>query len=144
METVSFCSVNKFVDYCSQNFKNYTSAVLYFENKDAFKNQYERLCIKPVFIQLKNDKKCYNMKHQEIIERFEGNLIVSFKENNSKKLPEDKDLLCELIVKFEKKIIEENVYYPSRIIICNNEYNIEKVRKQIIAEVEYKEENLDF
>lgn len=144
MEAQSFCSVNKFVDYISQNFKNYTSAVLYFENKDSFTNQYERLCIKPVFIQLKGDKKIYNMKHQEIIERFEGNLFISFKESNSKKIPEGENLLCELIIKFEQKTIEEYVYYPTRIIICNNEYNIEKVRKQIINEVDYKEKNLDF
>lgn len=138
-------SVNQFVEYVKRNYSDINTATLYFENNDAFKNdKFDRLCIKPIFIQLKSDKKSFNLKHKEILDRFEGELIISFSESEKKKLPDDKSLLCELIVKFDKKTFDKNVYYPSRIITCSNKFNIEKIREQVEKEVSYVEKDLEF
>ena len=127
-----YCSVNKFVAKMNEEFKgkNKTAAV-YFEASESFKNQYDHTCVKPVFILLSQEKKQIVIKHKQIIEMFKGDLVISFTENSTRKIPIDTSLLCCLMVDFESKEYNENTFYPSIIKVCNNESSITRIRGQV-------------
>lgn len=129
-----FNSVNKFVENINEKFDNVKSAVLYFEKDEAFRNQYDRICVRPVFITLKKETKNINLTNQRIVDIFNGNLVVSFNESSFKKLPKEKDLICELVIKFDGKLFREMVFYETDILICSNKKSIDLIRKQEISQ----------
>lgn len=134
-----YYSVNKFVSFVGEKTKKkFKEAILYFENEDVFKNQFEHYCIKPVFILLRNDKEKVFLNHKKILEMCDGQLIVSFSENANRKLPKDKDSLCEMVISFVQKEFKEFHYYPTLLLTCTNEKNIEAIRSQILR-VEHDE-----
>lgn len=127
-------SVNKFVENINEKFDDVKSAVLYFEKDEAFRNQYDRICVRPVFITLKRETKNINLTNQRIVDTFNGNLVVSFNESSFKKLPKEKDLICELVIKFDGKLFREMVFYETDILICSNKKSIDLIRKQEISQ----------
>lgn len=139
-----YYSVVQIVEFFKDIYPGYDNAVVYFENKDSFKNKFERLCVLPVLVQLKNKDSCKVLKHKDIIEKFDGKLYLSFGESTLRQLPEDKNKLCELLIDFKPKTFEDKTYYSSKVIICKNKFNIDKVRSQIVADIQYEEQNLDF
>ena len=95
-QTLKFFSISKFVEFMhnrgiEQNPKElYTRASLYYEGHDAFKNKYGKICVKPVFMVLhKHDasiKKIY-IKHQQILDMFDGQLVLTFTESKKRDMP---------------------------------------------------------
>ena len=127
-----YYSINKFVEFIVEKTKKKVKeAILYFENEDVYKNQFEHACIKPLFIQLKTDKEKVYLNHKKILEMCDGQLTISFSENANRKLPKDKDALCEMIITFEEKTFKDFKYYPASILICANEKNKEAIRGQV-------------
>ena len=57
-------------------------------------------------------------------------------------MPEDKDVLCELMIQNEKKKFNDIEYYPSFIYVCGNQTNIENIRKQEINSYEPEEKEI--
>lgn len=131
-----FASVTKFVEFIKSNYKgNIISAALFFENDDAFKNQFDRICIKPIYIVLNNKNKPKNiyLTHKEILEKWNNKiLIVSFGENENRKLPKEKGLICELVIDFKPKVYKEQTYYDSCLVMCANQKNIDMLKKNVI------------
>ena len=135
-----FKSVTKFVDAIKEEYDSVKTAILYFENDDAFKNQFDKICIKPVFIQLKKKTKSITLTNQKINDLFKGQLIVSFGEASFKRLPSEDHLICELLINFDPKVYKEQIYYETNLLICSNKKNIEMIRKQEIQPVIGKDE----
>ena len=131
-----FASVTKFVEFVKSNYKgNFISAAIFFENDQAFKNQFDRTCIKPIFIVLNNKNKSKNiyLTHKEILEKYNNKiLIVSFAENEQRRLPKEEGLICELVIDFKPKVYKEQTYYESSLVICANQKNIDMIRKNTI------------
>ena len=140
MTKLTYNSITKFVEtiskYTKQNHScTPNSANVYFEGKDAFKNKYKQLCIKPVFIELFvfEDKKIY-INHKQILEIYDKQLCISFSESDKRSLPKNKSKMFILNVDFEAQEYKEIVYYPSEIHQCLNQQNINRIRNQIIDE----------
>ena len=140
MTKLTYNSITKFVEtiskYTKQNHScTPNSANVYFEGKDAFKNKYKQLCIKPVFIELFvfEDKNIY-INHKQILEIYEKQLCISFSESDKRSLPKNKSKMFILNVDFEAQEYKEIVYYPSEIHQCLNQQNINRIRNQIIDE----------
>ena len=125
-------SITKFVEFMKEHLddqiKNVTA---YFDGDDVFKNQFNNICVKPIFIKVTYDTENKYLSHKKIIEMFGGELVLSFNENNKRKLTKAKNLLYELKIDFQTKEFNGNKYYPSTISTCLNKRNIDMIRKQI-------------
>ena len=102
-----YSSITKFVntinEYTKQSHSCSTSSAnVYFESKDTFKNKYKQLDIKPVIIELFtfSDKKIY-INHQQILDIYEGQLCISFSKSYKRSLPKNKSKMFMLNVVFE-------------------------------------------
>ena len=111
-QTLKFFSISKFVEYMrnrgiEQTPKElYTGASLYYEGHDAFKNKYGKICVKPVLIELRKCdghvvKKIY-IKHQQILDMFDGQLVLTFTESKKRDMPNKKDLFY-ISIQFEQE-----------------------------------------
>ena len=153
MISLTYSSITKFVNtinkYTKQSHSCSTSSAnVYFESKDTFKNKYKQLDIKPVIIELFtfSDKKIY-INHQQILDIYEGQLCISFSESDKRSLPKNRSNLFMLNVDFEAQEYKEYIYYPSEICQCTNQQNINNIRNQIIdepTEPEFVETEIDF
>lgn len=140
MTEYHFVSITKFVEFINNNinFENIIKSICYFEGDEMFKNKYEKQCVKPLFIELisKNGDIKY-ISHKEILNLFDGQLVISYNENQRRKIEPKKDhAIYKLTILFEKKQFNGNNYYNSNIIECNNVNNCEKIRKQVTQFVE--------
>ena len=141
MANTIYNSITQFVEFMKNKYSEIDQALLYFEGESATKNKFDKLNIKPVFIYLLMKDKSYKMiQHKEIFDLFDGELVVSFNENNRRKV-EDKEKLYHLSINFEPKDFNGNIFYHSLIRVVTNEKNIEKIKKQI-TKYEYKEIDL--
>ena len=148
-QTLKFFSISKFVEYMSKHGNEqetkewYTGASLYYEGHDAFKNKYGKICVKPVFMVLyKHDgheftsiKKIY-IKHQQILDMFDGQLVLTFTESKKRDTPNKKDLFY-ISIHFEQEEYNNIKYYPSEtftLLPSSNYYKkiIDAVRNQIV------------
>ncbi|KAK8836399.1 hypothetical protein M9Y10_039742 [Tritrichomonas musculus] len=140
--TSSFLSTSKFVEHINNQASDVISANIYFEGDDMFKNQFKNTCIKPIFIELKckDDKKKY-ITYKEIIEQFNGELIISFNESDKRKITKPKGMMFRLFIDFMQKEFNGINYYPSQIISVMNKKNINKIKSQVHKQ-NYIEEDL--
>lgn len=138
-----YASISKFVEIISAKYSDTEKCFVYFENNNAFKNEYEKVCIKPVFILINTkDNKNIIIQHKDIFNLFEGELILTFNENNRRKIDLDKkDILYMLQISFDPKDFNGNIYYNSILREVTNEKNIKKIRKQITT-YEYQEQEI--
>ena len=121
----------------------YTGATLYYEGHDAFKNKYGKICVKPVLIELRkcDGRKCDGIKkiyikHQQILDMFDGQLVLTFTESKKRDMPNKKDLFY-ISIQFEQEEYNNIKYYPSetfRFLSSSNYYKniIDAVRNQIV------------
>ena len=147
-QTLKFFSISKFVEFMrnrgdKQTPKElYTGATLYYEGHDAFKNKYGKVCVKPVLIELRKCdghefviKKIY-IKHQQILDMFDGQLVLTFTESKKRDMPNKKDLYC-ISMAFDQEEYNNIKYYPSEtftLLPSSNYYKkiIDAVRNQIV------------
>ena len=63
IETINFYSPTKFINFLKDQYENYKliRAVCYFEGDDSFKNRFNKLCVKPLFITLESTSKNNNI-----------------------------------------------------------------------------------
>ena len=128
-----FQSISKFVEGINQTHTDVDKAFLYFEGNELFKNKYEKQCMKPIFIELidKKNNSTY-ISHKEILDIYDGQLVVSYNENNKRKIdPIKKNSLFKMTIYFEKKQFNGNTYYNSIIREVNNTKNRDKIRDQV-------------
>ena len=82
--TTQFYSITKFVEFMHNIYPDSSSAFVYFESSDTFKNKFNKICIKPVFITihqgLTTTRNLY-LKHQGIINLFNIQPVISFNEH---------------------------------------------------------------
>ncbi len=139
----TYQSTSSFIETIQEKMNDkFTSAILYFENKDVSVNQFDKTVIKPVFIMLKCKNKNIYLNHKKIVCLYLGQLNVSVSDRIAKNMPEDKDVLCELMIQNEKKKFNDIEYYPSFIYVCGNQTNIENIRKQEINSYEPEEKEI--
>ena len=161
-QTLKFFSISKFVEFMRKRSKTHpglspkgieqtpkelsTGAVLYYEGHDAFKNKYGKICVKPVLIDLhKYDghvegciKNIY-IKHQQILDMFDGQLVLNFTESKKRGMPIKKDLYF-ISIQFEEEEYNNIKYYPSETFTLlpssnRNKQIIDAVRNQIVRKV---------
>ena len=148
-QTLKFFSISKFVEYMRNRANEqtpkelYTGATLYYEGHDAFKNKYGKICVKPVFMVLhKYDGrvdggiKKIHFKHQQILDMFDGQLVLNFTESKKRSMPNNKDLYF-ISMAFEQEEYNNIKYYPSstfRLDPSSNRYKqiTDAVRNQIV------------
>lgn len=141
-ESVCFYSITKFVEFMKSKFSHSVGAIVYFEASNMFKNKFGKLCIKPVMLKVQigvtTDKDVY-IKHQKIIDMFEGQPIITFSEGKTRFMPKDKRNLYYLAVDFCIKEYNGIKYYPSEMFECIVKNNIKLIRDNIIKPSEAKE-----
>ena len=130
----------------------YTGATLYYEGHDAFKNKYGKICVKPVLIELrKYDAREFTgikniyIKHQQILDMFDGQLVLTFTESKKRDMPNKKDLFY-ISIQFEQEEYNNIKYYPSETFTLLPNYykkTIDAVRNQIVRKVPEEVELLD-
>ena len=148
-QTLKFFSISKFVEHMrkrgiEQTPKEvYVGVSLYYEGHDAFKNKYGKICVKPVFMVLhKHDAheftgiKKIHFKHQQILDMFDGQLVLTFTESKKRDMPNKKDLFY-ISIQFEQEEYNNIKYYPSstfRLAPLSTSYQqiIDAVRNQIV------------
>ena len=144
IETSNFYSPFKFINFLKDKYVNYKfiRAVCYFEGDDSFKNRFNKLCAKPLFITLETANKNNNiyLNYKKINNLFGDSIILTFHnkfELNNKTLSNKMYLL---IIEFEQKTYLDLNYYPLHVVECGNEHNIQQIRNQF--KVEYDNSNL--
>ena len=149
-QTLKFFSISKFVEFMRKRSDEqtpkelYTGASLYYEGHDAFKNKYGKICVKPVLIELrKYDAREFTgikniyIKHQQILDMFDGQLVLTFTESKKRDMPNKKDLFY-ISIHFEQEEYNNIKYYPSETFTLLPNYykkTIEAVRNQIVRKV---------
>lgn len=145
METetkTNFYSTNKLIDFLKEKLscKDFTQCVCYFEGDDVFHNNFDGLCMKPLFIQLTGTTNKY-LNYNQIKELFGNEIIVSFKENKKRTLSKKNGVMYVLCIDFIQMNYKDNYYYPSYLTESTNKKNNEKIRKQV--QIEFKQDDLD-
>ena len=151
-QTLKFFSISKFVEYMRNRANEqtpkelYTGATLYYEGHDAFKNKYGKICVKPVLLELrKYDAREFTgikniyIKHQQILDMFDGQLVLTFTESKKRDMPNKKDLFY-ISIHFEQEEYNNIKYYPSETFTLlpssnRNKQIIDAVRNQIVRKV---------
>ena len=137
-ESNIFYSPCKFINFINDKYKNnkFIRAVCYFESNDAFKNRFNKICAKPLFITLESENKRNNiyLNYNKINNLFGDSIIITFHnkfELNSKTCPNKMYLF---IIEFEQKTYMNMYYYPSYVVECENQHNIQQIRNQFKVE----------
>ena len=142
----NYFSVTKFVNKLNEKIENLInneiSLEIYFEGNEMNKNEYG-INVKPIFIKI-NTEPIKIVKYEKILEFFEIQPILVFKENKSRFIPNSKDKknLFKLVVSLNQEEYKGFKYYPSKMQMCTNQQNCEKIRKQVM-EIQ-KEEFISF
>ncbi len=133
-DNIKFFSITKYVNFIYSKNKNIEGSDLYFEGSQMFKNKYNQLCIKPVFIKLYEYKGVSYCNHKEIFNMFGCQPIIAFKESANRFMISDKHKheLYYLNIHHEEKEYHDFFYYPSEIFMCSNKNNTANIRSQII------------
>lgn len=137
-----YFSITKFVDFIHSIKKAVVTSELYFEGTQMFKNKFNQLCIKPVFMILYGfdvngsfSHKAENYyKHEAIIDMFGCQPIITFQANGRRYMPtgKDKHNLYYLSITHEEKEYNGCVYFPADMNKCKNEANAINIKHQII------------
>lgn len=129
-QPLKFFSISKFVELMKEKNRSYMSASVYFESSDTFKNKFGKICIKPVMLQLSTLGKHEYIKHQQILDMFDGQLVLYFKESRSRYYPNNQNDLFYLLINFEKQECVNYEYYHSEMFRCGIKKNVMMIRKQ--------------
>ena len=120
LETMEFFSVTKFVNYIIENklAKNIKKAKLYYKGTYTFKNKFNDMCVKPIYLILFTDSKPVYINHEKILCQFDAQPVISFKTNKARRIPEGKQRLnmFYLTIDFKQQVTKEGFkYYPLEI-----------------------------
>ena len=129
--TTQFYSITKFVEFMHNIYPDSTSAFVYFESSDTFKNKFNKICIKPVFITihqgLTTTRNLY-LKHQGIINLFNIQPVISFNEHKYTSFTNFNNSLLYLSINFKLKQLNDFQYYPFIVSKCIVDKNIKLIR----------------
>ncbi len=137
-ETNNFYSTTKFTNFIKNKYDNnkFIRAVCYFEGDAAFKNKFNKICVKPLFITLEASNKRSNiyLNYNKINNLFGDSIIITF--NNKFELNSKTSLnkMYLLVIEFEQKTYLDTQYYPSHVVECENQHNIDHIRDQFKVE----------
>ena len=134
--TTQFFSITKFVEFMHNKYPNSTAASVYFESSDTFKNKFNKICIKPVFITIHQGlltTRNHYLKHEAIINVFHIQPIISFNEHKYTSFTNSNNELLYLSIYFKPKQFNDTQYYPFMISKCIVNKNIELIRKNKIG-----------
>ena len=136
-ESNIFYSPCKFINFINDKYKNnkFIRAVCYFEGDETFKNRFNKTCVKPLFITLESANKRNNvyLNYNKINKLFGNSIIINFNyKSEFDKTSSNKMYL--FIVEFEQKTYMNLDYYPTHVLECDNQHNIEQIRNQFKVE----------
>ena len=134
--TTQFFSITKFVEFMHNKYPNSTAASVYFESSDTFKNKFNKICIKPVFITIHQGlptTRNHYLKHEAIINVFHIQPIITFNEHKYTSFTNFNNSLLYLSIYFKPKQFNDTQYYPFMISKCIVNKNIELIRKNEIG-----------
>ena len=133
--TTQFFSITKFVEFMHNIYPDSSSAFVYFESSNVFKNKFNKICIKPVFITihqgLTTTRNLY-LKHQGIINLFNIQPVISFNEHKYTSFTKVNNSLLYLSINFKLKQLNDFQYYPFIVSKCIVDKNIKLIRKNEI------------
>lgn len=139
---LKFFTISKFVEFMTTKYKGASNAVAYFNASQAYRNKFDRICIKPIMIKISQDSRDVYIKHEQILKMFDGQLVLSFSENQSRYLPHQKRDLLYLTIDFEPREYHEFLYYQTEVFRSTNQRNIQIIRKQEVPMIQTHEEEL--
>ena len=143
-ETNNFYSTTRFINFINDKYKNnkFIRAVCYFEGDVAFKNKYNKICAKPLFITLESVNKKNNiyLNYNKINNLFGDSIIITFSNKFELNSKTSSNKMYLLIIEFAEKTYMDVEYHPSHVIECDNQHNIERIRDQF--KVEFDDSNL--
>lgn len=118
-------------------------AVCYFEGDTAFKNKFNKICCKPLFITLEGTNKRNNiyLSYNKINSLFNDSIIITFNNKFELNSKTSQNKIYVLVIEFEQKTYLGTQYYPSHVTVCENKHNIERIRDQF--KVEFDNSNID-
>ena len=134
--TTQFFSITKFVEFMHNKYPNSTAASVYFESSDTFKNKFNKICIKPVFITIHQGlptTRNHYLKHEAIINVFHIQPVITFNEHKYTSFTNSNNELLYLSIYFKPKQFNDTQYYPFMISKCIVNKNIELIRKNEIG-----------
>ena len=134
--TTQFFSITKFVEFMHDKYPDSTAASVYFESSDTFKNKFNKICIKPVFITIHQGlptTRNHYLKHEAIINVFHIQPIISFNEHKYTSFTNLNNSLLYLSIYFKPKQFNDAQYYPFVVFKCVVNKNIELIRKNEIG-----------
>ena len=128
LDTYRFTAISKFVDFMnitqSKGKQQVKFAYLFYKPSDIFENKFSQVCIKPFMIDLiYNDKisKIKRIYHNDILDMFNGQLIIKFNDSPNHGDITINEELAYLEVSFTEQRYNGKSFYPI------HNYNIKHV-----------------
>jgi len=132
VQSIKFLSVSKFVNFINENqlAENIKNVKIYYKGSYTFKNKFNDLCVKPVYIIIFTDSKPVYLNHEKLLSLFDAQPVISFKMNKMRRMPEGRNRLnmFYLTIDFKQQETKEGYkYYPIEIHKETNDKVIGKI-----------------
>ena len=136
LSTIKFLSVSKFVNFINEQklAENIKNVKLYYKGTYTFKNKFDNMCIKPIYIILFTNSKPVYINHEKLLYLFDAQPVISFKINKARRMPEGKNRLNMFYLTIDFKQQESKTasgesfnYYPIEIHKETNDKIIDKI-----------------
>lgn len=112
----------------AENIKNIR---LYYQGSQTFKSKYGDMCIKPIYLIIfTNDKPIY-VRHEKLLDLFEGQPIIYVKLNAKRHIPQDyeRQNMFYLTIEFKQMSSQSGyTFYPMKINVETNEKVVDKIK----------------
>ena len=132
LESIKFFTVTKFVNFINEHklAENIKSVRLYYKGTYTFKNKFNDMCIKPIYIIIFTNSKPVYINHEKLLYMFDAQPVISFKTNKARRIPEGKYRLnmFHLTIDFKQQESKEGYkYYPIEIHKETNDKIVDKI-----------------
>lgn len=138
MSLYKYISVTKLVDMLKSKIdskRKATHALVFFEGKNASVDKYNKICVKPLYIQINSGSEIIQkIEYAEILQMYNKIVVLSFSQNYHRQIP-DKIHMYNLIIQFTPSIFttpdkKQITYYETELYKCLMDNVIKKVRNQ--------------
>ena len=141
LESIKFLSVTKFVEFINEHklAENILKVKVYYKGTYTFKNKFDQMCIKPIYIIIFTNTKPVYLNHEKLLALFDAQPVISFKSNKARRIPEGKYRLnmFYLTIDFKQQETKEGYkYYPIEIHKETNEKVVDKINSLRITTYE--------
>ena len=145
LESIKFFSISKFVEFINEQklAENIKSVRLYYKGTYTFKNKFNDMCIKPIYLIIFNDAKPVYINHEKLLYLIDAQPVISFKTNKARRIPEGKYRLNMFYLTIDFKQVESKTqdgqsfkYYPFEIHKEIDQKVVDKIESLRISTLE--------